>query len=267
MIIDFHTHYFPPKVAAVAVPKLAAAIATIGVKPVTAATLESNLLHADNNGVDIQVGLNIAVTPKQEESITRSVVQCDNPRIIPFGSVHPASEGWFATLDALKAAGIKGIKIHPEYQNVNVDDSSFFPIYERCAQLGLLISVHCGWDVAYPDSMRAGPEALAKLLKLFPSTDFVFAHMGGMKRWDGVLESIAGKRCYLDTSMCAGYLAPELFKRIVNKHGVDNILYGSDLPWQDEGVNMRYVLSMGYNDSDNEKILGGNAAALLRIRG
>jgi len=265
MIIDFHTHYFPERVAQIALPRLAKAIESEGVFPVTDATIKDNLLHADKSNVDYQVALNIAVTPHQEESILHSVLSNEEKRIIPFGSVHPHSEKAVENLKIYHDNGIKGIKIHPEYQSVDVDDKSYFKIYELCGEYGMIVSVHAGWDVAYPDSRRATPEALKRVVEKFPKTTFVMAHMGGMKMWNDVEECLVGCNCYLDTSMVATLMTKGQFVRICDNHGAERILFGSDLPWQDERINLDYIISSGLKTDDIEKIIGKNAKNLLNL--
>ena len=58
MIIDFHTHVFPDKVAAKALPKLAAGSG--GMEPVYDATVDGLESFLSKNGIDKAVALNIS---------------------------------------------------------------------------------------------------------------------------------------------------------------------------------------------------------------
>lgn len=267
MIIDFHTHHFPDRIAENAMKVLTESAKCENIQPHTKATLADNLSYMDRVGVDKMVTLNIAVVKKQERSINDYVIANTNNRIIPFGSVHPDSDNWQNELKRLVDAKIVGVKFHPEYQQIDADDKRWYPIYEYCAAHGLIMSLHCGFDVAFPKTRRATPKIMAKLSKEFKGAKFVCAHFGGMYMWEDVLSYLAGQSVYLDTSMCAGYMDREIAVRIVNKHGADNILYGSDLPWGGAKENIDFVQQFRLSTSDTEKILGQNALRLFKESG
>ncbi len=265
MIIDFHTHYFPDRVADKAMAILSAEAKHDNIVPYTKATLEDNLRFMRLSGVDIMVALNIAVTIRQEASINSCVIATHNESIIPFGSVHPDSPNWENELARLAEAGVKGVKFHPEYQMISVADKRWYPIYEYSAYLGLLMVVHCGYDTAYPESRRATPSDMAKVAKDFKDAKFICAHMGGMLMWEDVYDNLAGKEVFIDTSMVNGWLDPKLAKRIIDKHGADNVLFGSDLPWGSPKENIEYISGLGLSSEDMEKILGRNAERVLGL--
>ncbi len=263
MIIDFHTHYFPDRIAEKAMAVLSQEAKHDNIVPCTKATLEDNIRHMKASGVDKMVALNIAVVPKQERSINEFVIATNNEHIIPFGSAHPESDNWEQELSKLAAAGIKGVKFHPEYQKVNADDPRWYPIYEFCTYHNLIMILHCGYDTAFVNTRRATPSMMAKLVKMFKGSRFVCAHMGGMLMWEDVLSYLAGLPLYLDTSMCDGWLAPQLAKRIISKHGAENVLFGSDMPWGRESANIAYIESLNLGTVPTTGILGENALRLL----
>lgn len=49
-------------------------------------------------------------------------------------------------LDRIKALGLKGVKLHPDYQRFLVDDPRCIPIYEKISRLGLITVFHTGLD-------------------------------------------------------------------------------------------------------------------------
>ncbi|WP_010681103.1 amidohydrolase family protein, partial [Acetivibrio cellulolyticus] len=101
-------------------------------------------------GIDKSVVLSIATKPSQTEKINTwsSCIQDDS--IVAFGSVHPENENWKDELLRLKEMGIKGIKLHPDYQKFFVDDKKMYPIYELAVDLGLVILFHAGMDIGLP---------------------------------------------------------------------------------------------------------------------
>jgi predicted TIM-barrel fold metal-dependent hydrolase len=83
--------------------------------------------------------------------------------------------------------------------------------------------------------------------------------------WEDVLAELAGRdNVYFDTAMAATMgLPPELARKIIAAHSADNIMLGSDCPWEDPARSVQYVVELGLSDALTEKILCGNALSLL----
>ena len=71
-------------------------------------------------------------------------------------------------LQRIKDLGLYGVKLHPDYQGFLIDDPKMFPIYDAISSLGLPVTFHTGWDPLSPDLIHATPQAVAKVVKLFP---------------------------------------------------------------------------------------------------
>ena len=56
-----------------------------------------------------------------------------------FGCIHPDYEDWKQELDRLAAANMRGVKIHPAYQQTDLDDPKYLRILERAGTLGLIV--------------------------------------------------------------------------------------------------------------------------------
>ena len=89
------------------------------------------------------------------------------------------------------------------------------------------------------------------------------AHFGGQNQWDEVYDHLAGTGVYLDTSMGFAYYGEETFKKILNKHGADRILFGTDSPWSDVGDELNALLDLDISQEAKDKILYKNALKLL----
>jgi predicted TIM-barrel fold metal-dependent hydrolase len=262
MIIDFHTHCFPEALAAKALPLLAKAAGIPAVSDGTLAALETSMAES---GVDFSVMLQIAVKPSQNKTVNNWAIErlSRNPKIIPFGSVHPLSEDWREELERLAAAGVKGVKFHPEYQQVFVDDPVMLPIYGKIAELGLIVSFHAGFDIGVPPPVHSTPERFAAVLDKLPRGRTVLAHFGGWKLWDEVESLLAGSHLFLDTSFCGRYAPKDRLRALIAKHGADKILMGSDSPWATQAEAIADIRALGLSPADESAILGGNAARLL----
>ena len=189
----------------------------------------------------------------------------EKKNIIPFGSVHPDSPNALSELERLEKAGIRGVKLHPDYQHFFVDDEKMFPIYKKIAELGFITVFHAGVDIGYPKPVHCTPERLLRVLDLFDDAPVVAAHFGGWLLWDSVLEDLCGTKVYLDTAFSSGKMPPDYAKELIKAHGADKVLLGSDMPWSDTLDEVRFVQSLDLSAEDEEKILSNNAKRLLNI--
>lgn len=264
MIIDFHVHAFPDALAAKALPLLSKCSG--GVKPNYDATISGLESYLAKNNVDYAVVLNIATNPHQEKKVNDFAISLlEKKNIIPFGSVHPDSPNALSELERLAKAGIRGIKLHPDYQHFFVDDEKMFPIYKKIAELGFITVFHAGVDIGYPNPVHCTPERLLRVLDLFDDAPVVAAHFGGWLLWDSVLEDLCGTKVYLDTAFSSGKMPPDYAKELIKAHGADKVLLGSDMPWSDTLGEVRFVQSLDLSAEDEEKILSNNAKRLLNI--
>ena len=264
MIIDFHAHCFPDAVAAAALPKLAA---HGGVRePYFDGTAAGLLAAMDAAGIDRCVVANIATNPGQQRAVNDFAISLlENNRFIPFGSVHPESPGAFDELRRLKDAGIRGIKLHPDYQGFFPDEPRVFPIYREAARLGLITLFHAGVDIGLCCPVRSTPERLARALPQFGGAPVVAAHFGGYILWREVIDHLCGRDINFDTSYCARKMPPPWAKEIIAAHGAGRVLFGTDLPWVDPLDEIVFARLVSKDEAMAADILGNNAARLLRM--
>lgn len=264
MIIDFHTHCFPDKIAHRAIDSLAKAAALIPASDGTATGLISSM---DADGVDISVILNIATNPHQQTSVNNFASELNkSERFFAFGSVHPDAEDALDELERIADMGLKGVKLHPEYQNFFVDDEKMKPIYKKISDLGLITVFHSGADYGFAAPYKCMPDALTRALKWFDSP-VIAAHWGGIMYHEEVLKHLCGLPVYFDVSFGYGTVALPMVRQIVQKHGTDKLLFGSDSPWHKPSDDMRVLHALDLDEADINKICYDNAAKLLGIKG
>lgn len=264
MIIDFHTHIFPDKIAGAAVSKLES---SAGVKAYTDGTLEGLLTSMKKAGIDCSVILPVVTSPKQFRSIqafAEKVSELDS--IISFGGIHPDTENYREELRIIKNSGLKGIKLHPEYQATYIDDKKYLRIMDYASELGLIISVHAGLDGAFPQERHCTPERIAGVIRTVQPEKLVLAHMGGLELWDEVERYIVGSEVYLDTSFSIGIMKDEQLIRIARNHGIHKILFATDSPWGGQKEMADYFQNLSLTPEEKEMVLWKNAERLLGIQ-
>jgi len=261
MLIDFHTHCFPGKIAQKAVEKLS--FASGGLKNHTDGTTEGLQKLMKESGVDKAVVLNIATNAHQQKSVNDFAAAINESEdIISFGSVFPDSEDVLYELERIKALGLKGVKLHPDYQGFSVDDEKMKPIYKKISQLGLITVFHAGHDYGFAPPYGATPDKMEKALSWFESP-VVAAHWGGVGCFEETLKRLCGKDIYFDTSFGYSQMPKYYAQKIFDSHGADRLLFGTDSPWHTAEMELRLLNSLEISEEDMEKITHKNAFRLL----
>ena len=263
MIIDFHTHCFPDKLAERAVAQLSYAAG--GIINYTDGTISGLKKSMAEEGVSAAVVLNIATNEHQTESVNNCAASInDNKEIFAFGSVFPHSEKALYELERIKALGLKGVKFHPEYQKFYVDDEFMIPIYKKISKLGLITVFHAGKDYGFMPPYHCMPKNMKNALK-YLDAPVVAAHWGGMNCAEEVLDELCGLNVYFDSSFGYGQMSRIAAEKIIEKHGTDKLLFGTDSPWHTPSVEMRLIDTLGLTPSEKDAVCFGNAKKLWGI--
>ena len=261
MIIDFHTHCFPEKIASRAIASLSNAAG--GLVPQTEGTADSLISLMDREMIDKSVVLNIATNAHQQHSVNDFANSIDSERLIAFGSVYPDAPDALDELERIKEMGLKGVKFHPEYQNFYVDDEKMKPIYRKISELELVTVFHAGMDLGYEAPYHCVPKRMAKALEWFNGSPVVAAHFGGIGFTGDVFEYLCGLPVYFDTAFGYATIPRATLVKLFERHGIDKILFGSDCPWHNPNLEKRLLGSLGLSEEEKEQIYHVNAEKLL----
>ncbi len=269
MVIDFHTHIFPDKIAHKTIAALAA---KANIPPFSDGTTEGLLKSMDEAGVDISVSLPVLTSPSQFESVNHFASEINlrfaesKKRIISFAGIHPDCDDIEAKMKFIKNAGFLGVKIHPDYQKTYIDDEKYVKILECAKNYDLIVITHAGVDGGFPgEPVKCPPERALKLIERVPYGKFVLAHMGANEMHEEVLDKLCGRDVYLDTAYVLRFIGKEMFEKILKKHGADKILFASDSPWSGQKEDLDILSSFGLDEKIKSKILCDNAQKLLKI--
>lgn len=288
MIIDFHTHTFPDSLAPRAIPKLSASSGIINCLDGTVSSLQESMKTAN---VDYSVILPIATKASQTDSLNQNAININETAketgLISFGSIHPECDNYKEIIDSIKASNIPGIKLHPVFQGMPLDDIKYIRLIDYAASKEIPVIIHAGYDISYNNIDFSSVDRIVNLLKHVDSHNIILAHMGGWIEWDKVEEEIIGRDVYLDNSFTISpfnviskelkpkdstafdvefpMLAMEQFVRMVKNHGSDKILFGSDSPWTSQLEGISTLKNSGLSSTEINNILGENAKKLLKI--
>ena len=271
MIIDFHTHAFPDAIAERAISKLAA---ISHVTPAHDGTVGGLRASMKAGGVDKCVLLPVVTAPKQFDSINAFAVKNDGvDGIISFGGIHPDCPDPEDKLKELSRMGLKGIKLHPDYQNTFVDDEKYVRIIAKAVELGMIVTLHAGVDVGYPDIVHCTPERSLRMLKAvygealnIPRPQIVFAHMGGAEMLGDVKRYLVGLNVMFDTAFCLDRMSAEDTVCLIRSHGAQRMLFATDSPWGGHARFVEVMNALPLNEHERELIFHENAERLLELQ-
>ena len=279
MIIDYQTQTFPNRIATAAIDKLQHASHS---RAFTDGTMEGLKSSMNRTGIDHSVVLPVATNPLKVSSMNDISCQLTGLNgLTYFGCIHPDMEGADAELTRIAGTGLKGIKIHPVYQDVDIDDPRFLRILDKAGQLGLAVVMHAGDDIGFPGVVRCSPEMTARALWQVGPVKLICAHMGGWRNWDRVIDCLADTSAVIDTAFSLGAITPldvgyykeeelqllqeEEFCSLVRAFGSERVVFGTDSPWDDQAAALAAIRELDLTVEEKEKILGGNAQRILGI--
>lgn len=262
MIIDSHIHIFDDAIAARAKSKLTE---TAGVPCYTDLTEDFTRQYLTENGIDFGIVAPIATKPSQEDTINDWAQHINRGNLVSFGTIYPGGGDPAAQVDGVMRRGLRGVKLHPDYQHFFADDRSLYPLYEAVSDAGLPLLFHAGRDPVSPSVTHCTPAMLRRISDIFPDLKIIGAHMGGNMMYDAVERDLVGADVYIDISMAVMYADQEQFRRIVLNHGPERVLFATDTPWSSPRDTLALVESLELPKADSEKILWKNAADLLGI--
>ena len=259
-VIDIHTHAFPEALAAKA---MAALEAGAGISACGDGTIAGLTASMDTAGIDRSVICSIATRPGQFEKILEWSRAIRSDRIEPFLSIHPDEPDAAAMTGRVAEEGFAGIKLHPMYQDFQLDGPRMSPIFAAAREAGLTIVLHTGFDIGFRDDDRASPARVRKLADKWPGLKLVCAHFGGWNAWDKAVEHLVGADVILDTSFTTQFLPADRVAEIIDRHGPDRIVFGTDWPWDRQTESVEGIRGLGLVEDSLAKVFSRNAAELL----
>jgi len=268
MIIDFHTHTFPDSIAEKTIAHMEIIAKS---KAFTNGTLSELKQSMKDNNINYSVLLPVVTKPSQFDTINSNAAKINNTDgIISFGGIHPDNEDIDQKLQYIKDLGLKGIKLHPDYQDSYIDDPRYIQIIKKCIDLDLCVVIHAGLDIGLPTPIHCPVDRSYIMLQEVLSncskdSKIVLAHVGGHLQWELVEKLLVGQNVYFDLAYSPTVMNRDTLIRIIENHGCDRILFATDSPWSHQGNAVDYIRSLPFSQEEIDAILYKNAARLLDI--
>ena len=279
MIIDFHTHIFPPsfRQSREKHAERDVTFADLFSNPAARlATAEEVVDAMDRAQVDMAVVMGVGWTDRAlaieaNDYIIRSVKSFPT-RLIGFCCVNPAwGDDALKEVERCAGEGIKGVgELHPDTQGIDLASREVMaPLMEVARSLGLVVLTHASEPVGhlYPGKGRTTPDKLYQFIRHFPENTIVCAHWGGGLPFYGLMPEVAKEleNVYYDTAASPYLYKSEIIPTIVGLNGPDRVLFGTDFPLIKHPRLLSQIDDSPVSPEAKAKILGANAKELLGL--
>ncbi len=279
MIIDFHTHIFPPWLRDQRERYLErdSTFGALYSNPAAKmATAEDVVAAMDEDGVDMAVTMGLGWTDlglaREVNDYLIEATRAYPKRLLAFGGVSPLW-GNAAAIEAERCAqaGLRGLgELHPDTQGFDLGDpKTMAPLAEASRHYKLILLTHSSEPVGhtYQGKGRTTPDVLCRLIENFPDLTIVCAHWGGGLPFYALMPEVAHalENTYFDTAASPFLYTPHVFPAVAGLVGFSKILIGSDFPLLRQNRLIRQVQESPMSQEAKEAILGGNATRLLDL--
>ena len=275
MIIDVHTHVYPEKIVKRAIEKLE----KVSGVPAKTNGIKSGLVASMREaGIDYSLLLPVATSAKQVDTINEVAARTNDAAketgILSFGGIHPDTENYKEVLHRVKSYGLKGLKLHPDYQETFFNDIRYKRIVEEATSLDLYLVIHAGVDIGLPEPVHCTPDHVVEVVRDTESDHLILAHMGGWRLWDEVQAKLLELPVYFDTSFSGDYLetdgvegmlTKEAFTNLVRAMGTDRVLFGTDSPWSGQKEAVQWLRDTTLTEEEKQQIFAGNFERIIGV--
>ncbi len=279
VIIDFHTHVFPPQIKKNRNKYIDSdpCFAILYSSPdARLATADELIAGMDKDGVDISVILNVGwatheLCVETNDYILESIARYPK-RLIGFCTVQPQSfEAAIAEIERCARGGIKGLgEMRPDTQLFDLTEREVMgPFIEVVREHKLILLTHASEPVGhqYQGKGSITPDILYPFITNYPDITLVCAHWGGGLPFYALMPEVkeAMSNVYFDSAASPFLYSPQIYSQVIQLVGADKILFGSDYPLLAQSRLLKEIDSLDLPQETKNLILSGNAQRLLGI--
>ncbi|MBR3815867.1 MAG: amidohydrolase [Clostridia bacterium] len=260
-IIDCHCHVYPEKIAEKAVESIGA---FYDIEMTFDGKYSTLIKSMEKNGVSHGIVFSVATTPHQVHSINSFIaetVRNSGGKLSGLGTLHPDSADIEKDVEEIISLGLKGVKLHPDFQKFRIDAPECEKIYALC-EGRLPVLLHTG-DTRFDFS---NPENVVPVLEKYKNLTVIGAHFGGWSCWKKAAQMLHGyENFYVDCSSTFHWLPSEQVKELIRIYGADKVLFGTDFPMWSHEKELESFLKMYLTSEEEKKILYENAVKLFSL--
>lgn len=260
-IIDCHCHIYPDKIADRAVQGISE---FYNIDMCYDGRYDTLIKSGEKIGVTHYIVFSVATTPRQVSSINSFIadtVKKSDGLMTGLGTLHPDSDTIEEDVNQIIELGLKGVKMHPDFQKFRIDDPKCDRIYDLC-EGKLPVFLHTG-DTRYGFS---NPDNVVPVLEKYKNLTVIGAHFGGWSCWKEAAEKLHKyKNFYVDCCSTFDWLTNEQVKELIEIYGSDKVMFGTDFPmWSHEEEFGRFK-ELELSSEQEEKILYKNAMKVFSL--
>ncbi len=260
-LIDSHAHIYPDAIALKASRSIAdfyhLAVQEDG-------RLSTLLARGAQAGITRHLVHSVAITPDRAASINdylMRTVAAEPSRLIGFGALHPAMADIPAELRRLRAGGMLGVKVHPDFQRFLLDGDESLAMFTALADADMPALVHVG-DPRHPYSQ---PERMANVLQKLPTLKVICAHLGGWSVWDEAWKHLADfPNVWVDTCSSLYALTPEHAAAVIRHYDGEHVFFATDYPMWDPVEERARFDALPLTQPERERIAHQNIEKFLK---
>lgn len=176
--------------------------------------------------------------------------------LIGYARVNPENENARSVFSrAIEEYGFKGLKLHPGNDKWTVNSHQTRALMDMAREYGV--------PVLFDPVVQL--DDIFEIIREFPRTNFIIAHMGGFYDWRTIERCITLAEelphVYLDTPFAMVHV---MLRRAAERIP-DKLLFGTDAPAIHPAVELAKLRSLNLPKGVEDKILGGNISRLLHL--
>jgi predicted TIM-barrel fold metal-dependent hydrolase len=279
VIIDFHTHIFPPQIKTKREEyiKRDPCFRELYSNPkAKLASAEDLIASMDEDGIDVSVTLNVGWSDHdlcvETNDYMLDIITKYPKRIVGFCTIQPlAGEKALIELERCAKGGLRGVgELRADTQSYDLGDKIIMaPIAEMAQKYDMIILTHSSEPIGhgYDGKGDITPKTLYRFISNFPDLKVVCAHWGGGLPFYMLMPEVkkALGNTYFDTAASPYLYEKDIFSAIEKIAGKSKIIFGSDFPLIKQRRMLKDIESVDLSEETQKAILGENARTLLGL--
>ena len=279
MIVDAHTHIFPPDFITRRSDLTAdSCFGEMYTDPkARMATIEELVASMDEAGVDISVALAIAWDDpglcKAHNDYLIDAVERFPGRVIGMGMI-PLKSGSnpLPELERIRAGGLVGIgEVRGDSAGVDLTNEKVIrPVMEFLAASNMFLLMHASEPTGHSYAGKGGmtPEVVYPFVKKYPDVRIILGHLGGGLPFYMLQPEVKSdcRNVYFDSAAIPFLYEKRAYRLSGEMAGIEKILFGSDFPLMSQKRALKYLNDADLSPEDKKRVLGYNAMNLFKIK-